>query len=66
MAEDDDIDDDAIRAQMCSHIAWRANISAERAAAILWDAGYHAYGHTGLVEAFDVVFNALGRRSPHG
>ena len=62
MAEDDDTDDDdEIWAQMCGHIARRAGISAERTTAILWNAGYHAYGHTGLVEAFDVVFNALGR-----
>ena len=67
MAEDDDTDDDdEIWAQMCGHIARRAGISAERTTAILWNAGYHAYGHTGLVEAFDVVFNALGRKSPYG
>jgi hypothetical protein len=63
MAEDDDTDDDdEIWAQMCGHIARRAGISAERTTAILWNAD----GHTGLVEAFDVVFNALGRKSPYG
>ena len=51
---------------MCGHIARKADISAEQATAILENAGYHAYGHIGLVDAFEVVFAALGRRSPYG
>jgi hypothetical protein len=70
MTDDDELDDEddgsmtdeEIWDSICQFAANRAGVSVERARAILYDAGYYAYGHTGIVEAVDVVSHALGRR----
>jgi len=55
MSEDDDIDDEEIWNWICQAAAQRAGISAERAKAILEDAGFIAHYHTGIGEAVEVV-----------
>jgi len=48
----------------CKVAVKHAGISAERAKAILESEGFHAYGHTGIVEEVEVIV-AVGReRSP--
>jgi hypothetical protein len=56
-----EIDDDAeerVWDGICKIAAKRAGISPEGAMAILEDAGFHAYGHAGIVEAIEVVVAA--------
>ena len=49
---------------ICKVAGKHAGISAERAKAIHESEGFHAYGHTGIVEAVEVVV-AVGRdRNP--
>ena len=60
---DDEIDDEEIWAGICKAAAKRAGISAKQAQAILEDAGYHAYGHIGIVEAIEVVLWQKPRRA---
>ena len=63
MSEDDDIDDEEIWNWICQAAAQRAGISAERAKAILEDAGFIAHYHTGIGEAVEVVrWGAEARR----
>jgi hypothetical protein len=57
-----DTEDDEIWMSICKIIAKRAGISPERAKAILDSEGFHAYGHTGIAEALEVVVAAIGRR----
>jgi hypothetical protein len=58
--EIDEIDVEVIWERICEIAASRAGISPERAEAILDDNGFDAYGHTGLVEAVEVVGWAIG------
>ena len=51
----DDTDDEEIWACICRAAAKQAGVSVQTATTILEDAGFHAYGHTGIVEAIDVV-----------
>jgi hypothetical protein len=51
----DDIDEEEIWDGICRVAAKRAGVSVESAKAILAEAGYHAYGHAGIVEAVEVV-----------
>jgi hypothetical protein len=52
---DSDYDEDEIWAFICEYAAEYAGISVERAATILEDAGQHAFGHTGVVNAVNTV-----------
>jgi hypothetical protein len=62
--EDDEIDDEESWTNICKVAGKHAGISAERAEAIHESEGFHAYGHTGIVEAVEVVV-AVGRdRNP--
>ena len=61
--EDEDLDYEEIWDGICRVAARPAGVSAGRAKAILADAGHHAYGHTGIVEAVEVVVAALHRHS---
>ena len=65
MSEDiDEIDDEEIWTNICQMAAQRAGISIERAKTILEDAGYHAYGRAGIVEAIDIVSSGRRRDGP--
>jgi hypothetical protein len=58
--DDDDLDDQEIWMNICNMAAKRTDISVERAKAILGE-GFHAFGHTGIVEAIEVVVAEVGR-----
>jgi hypothetical protein len=67
---DDDMDDDEYGEEaervwngICGVCAKMTGISSEKAKAILEDRGYHAYGHTGIVEAFETVQHVLTERN---
>jgi hypothetical protein len=55
----DDVDEEEIWRFICNAAARRAGISVERAESILEDAGYHAYGHTGVVDAVEIVLEVV-------
>lgn len=59
---DDDIDEEEIWDGICKVAAQRAGVTPERAETILANAGYHAFGHTGIVEAVTVVVEACGEK----
>jgi hypothetical protein len=59
MSEEDRIDYEELWAWICGYAAKQAGISAERAEAILEDAGMTAYDHTGTFEAIEVVSFAV-------
>jgi hypothetical protein len=54
-SEDDEIDDEEIWDSICEVAAKMASTSVEKAKELLEDAGFHAYGHTGIVEAVEIV-----------
>jgi hypothetical protein len=60
MYEDGEIDDEEIWDSICEVAAKMGSISVERAREILEDAGFHAYGHTGIVEAVEIVIGRPG------
>jgi hypothetical protein len=62
MCEDDEIDDEEIWDSICEVAAKMASISVEKSKEILEDAGFHAHGHTGIVEAVEIVMVAPQRR----
>jgi hypothetical protein len=57
--DDDETDDEAMWAWICEYAGRQAGISAERARAILEEAGFHAYGHGGAFEAIEIVTEAV-------
>jgi hypothetical protein len=57
--EDDDLDEEKVWLGICQVAAKHTRISVQRARAILEDAGYHAYGHLGIMDAIDVIEHAL-------
>jgi hypothetical protein len=58
--DDDEIDEGEIWEGLCVVAAKHAGISIERAQAVLENAGYHAYGHIGILDAVNVVRHAVG------
>jgi hypothetical protein len=59
--DDDDLDDEEIWENICRIAGKKAGISTEKAKAVLERAGFHAYGHTGIVEAVNVVLHSVGK-----
>jgi hypothetical protein len=51
----DNIDEEEIWESICVIVAGMSGVSAERATAILDAAGFHAFGHTGILDALKVV-----------
>jgi len=47
---------------ICATAASKTGISPERAKSILDSAGFYAFGHTGVVEAVEVVVDAVGQK----
>jgi hypothetical protein len=66
MIEDDEIDDEEIWDSICEVAAKMASISIEKAKELLDDAGFHAYGHTGIVEAVEIAREHLGQFKQNG
>jgi hypothetical protein len=60
--DDDETDAEEIWEGICETVARHSGISAAKARAILGGAGYHAYGHIGIVDALMVVQHALQQR----
>ena len=59
-ADSDDCDEEEVWESMCKLVAKNCGVSVEWAKAVLDAAGFHAFGHTGILDAMNVVRNSMG------
>jgi hypothetical protein len=57
--DDEETDDEEIWQSMCETTARSYGCSADRVKAIMEANGFHAYGHTGIAEMYEIVAHAL-------
>jgi hypothetical protein len=58
---DDTVDDERVWESICAIAGKYAGVSPQQARTILEAAGFHAYGHAGIVEAVEIVTQLAGR-----